>query len=245
LERYASGAPPVTYLPTPSPHPAPLQFLCIKGVIFFTWWQSVIIFYLRAHGIIGNVGDWTSRDVAYGLIDYCIVLEMVGFAIAHSYTFAYTEYLPGSVPTPEMICQQQQQQQQQQQNEALAGGEGSEGEQCADNPRLRNPSLHNRNVASYRPPATLDQPMKFRDALWSSTMPRETLQDIQRLRTGFDSALQEVRRDAGISLPEVAIRSDLQLHDDDDDEAEGANEDAVRHDDRDDDHEDGPAVPFV
>jgi Organic solute transporter Ostalpha len=218
-----------------------VQFLCIKGVIFFTWWQSVIIFYLRAHGIIGNVGDWTSRDVAYGLIDYCIVLEMVGFAIAHSYTFAYTEYLPGSVPTPEMICQQQQQQEQEQ-NEAFANEMG----QCADDARPRNPSLHSRNVSSYRPPATLDQPMKFRDALWSSTMPRETIQDIQRLRTGFDSALQEARRDAGISLPEVAIRSDLQLHDEGDGHEEGeANEDARGDVNPDDDPEDRPAVSFV
>jgi Organic solute transporter Ostalpha len=217
---------------------AVLQFLCIKGVIFFTWWQSVIIFYLRAHGIIGNVGDWTSRDVAYGLIDYCIVLEMVGFAVAHSYTFAYTEYLPGSVPTPEMICQQQQEQ-----SEAFA--EANEAGQCPDNPRVRNPSLHSRDVSSYRPPATLDQPMKFRDALWSSTMPRETIQDIQRLRTGFDSALQEVRRDAGISLPEVTIRNDLELHD----EAEGQEEEATEEDsgdiDQDDDHGEGPAVSFV
>lgn len=197
---------------------------------------------MRAHGIIGNVGDWTSRDVAYGLIDYCVVLEMVGFAIAHSYTFAYTEYLPGSVPTPEMICQQQHQQE----NEAFA--EASETGQCADNARSRNASLRrSRDVSSYRPPATLEQPMKFRDALWSSTMPRETIQDIQRLRTGFDSALQEVRRDAGISLPEVAIRSDLELHDEGEDhvEEDEANEDEGDDVGRDDDPDDRPAVSFV
>ena len=73
------------------------KFLCVKGVVFFTWWQGVIIFYLKAHGLIDDVGDWTGEEVANGLIDYCVCIEMVGFAIAHSYTFTYTEYLPDHV----------------------------------------------------------------------------------------------------------------------------------------------------
>jgi hypothetical protein len=203
---------------------SPVQFLCIKGVIFFTWWQSVLIFYLRAHGVIGNVGDWSSRDVAYGLIDYCVVLEMVGFAIAHGFTFTYTEYLPGSVPTPEMVCQQPQEQQQPLQWSNPGSCEDPSG-LGLEVPTPNNPPLPPPKVSSsyYRPPATLEQPMKFRDALWSSSVPRETIQDIQRLRTGFDSALQEVCRDTGISLPEMEIRSDLELQDDndnDDDEEE-------------------------
>lgn len=155
------------------------KFLCIKGVVFFTWWQSVIIFYLRAHGVIGNLGDWSSEDVAYGLIDYCIVIEMVGFAIAHSYTFTYTEYLPSNLPAARRSTQQ-----------CESGGDSS----------FNNASS---NGTTYRPPATLEHPMKFRDALWSSTMPNEVAEDIQRLRTGFDSALQDAMRGRSISLPEI------------------------------------------
>jgi hypothetical protein len=181
----------------------------------------VLIFYLRAHGVIGAVGDWSSRDVAYGLIDYCVVIEMVGFAIAHGFTFAYTEYLPGSVPTPEMVCRQRQEQEQPLQGSATGpyddpsgGGATEEPRRANSNPPLPPPKASN---SYYRPPATLEQPMKFRDALWSSSVPRETIQDIQRLRTGFDTALQEVLcrdNNTGISLPEMDIRSDLELTDD-------------------------------
>lgn len=126
------------------------KFLCVKGVVFFTWWQGVLIFYLRAHGIIENMGSWSSAEVANGLIDYCIVVEMIGFAIAHSYTFSYKEYLPESIPEiPDA--------------DDLGRAESS--------------------GSGYCPPATLNQPMGFRDAFWSSTVPRETIRDIRGLRT--------------------------------------------------------------
>jgi len=144
------------------------KFLCIKGVVFFTWWQGVAIFYLRDHGIIDKMGSWSSIDVANGLIDYCIVIEMVGFAIAHSYTFTYKEYLPGNLPLPTEELNEDETTQ-------IPTGEGV---------------LARGQSSTYRPPATLHQPMKFKDAFWSSTVPKETLEDIQRLRSGLiDNAL--------------------------------------------------------
>jgi hypothetical protein len=157
------------------------KFLCIKGVVFFTWWQGVIIFYLRDHGIIDRMGAWSSIDVANGLIDYCIVIEMVGFAIAHSYTFTYTEYLPGRLPPPSSA----------QASVANAEDGDDDDDLNGEAPSRRHP---------YRPPATLHRPMKFRDALWSSTVPHETIQDIQRLRAGIDGVLNEANRPRSISL---------------------------------------------
>merc|ERR1712070_1220839 len=86
------------------------KFLCVKGVVFFTWWQGVLIFYLKAHGVIDDVGSWTGDEVANGLIDYCICVEMVGFAIAHSFTFTYKEYLPSTVENAIIEYEQVQQQ---------------------------------------------------------------------------------------------------------------------------------------
>lgn len=134
------------------------KFLCVKGVVFFTWWQSVVIFYLRAHGFIDEVGTWKADDVANGLQDYCICIEMVFFAIAHSYTFTYKEYLPRSPPASinEDYCP----------------------------PNIR----------------TLPNPMGFRDAFWSSTLPKETMEDIQRLRNGVDSVMNQNLSPGGITL---------------------------------------------
>jgi hypothetical protein len=154
------------------------KFLCVKGVVFFTWWQGVVIFYLRAHGIIQNHGAWTSEDVANGLIDYCIVIEMIGFSIAHSYTFTYKEYLPSNL---------------------LEGGtEGGEGPTNTDSNLDGSESSQQRGT--YRPPATLNEPMKFKDAFWSSTLPKETIKDIQRLHSGVDSAMHQAMSPGSISL---------------------------------------------
>ena len=163
------------------------KFLCIKGVVFFTWWQGVIIFYLRDHGIIGAMGPWSSIDVANGFIDYCIVVEMVGFAIAHSYTFTYTEYLPGRFPHSNSI------------NEHTIENEFSQALLLADE-NCPPPLSQHQPGPHYRPPSTLPERMRFRDALWSSTVPHETLQDIQRLRAGVvDSVMNQQLQSRGIS----------------------------------------------
>ena len=135
------------------------KFLCVKGVVFFTWWQSVVIFYLRAHGFIGEIGNWKADDIANGLQDYCVCIEMVFFAIAHSYTFTYKEYLPQSPPSSV-----------------------TNGDYCP--PTIR----------------TLPRPMGFRDAFWESTMPKETISDIQRLRNGVDNVIRQKMSPGSISL---------------------------------------------
>ena len=134
------------------------KFLCIKGVVFFTWWQGVVIFYLRAHGLIADIGDWKADEVANGLIDYCVCVEMVVFAIAHSYTFTYLEYLPS---------------------------------------RFQNAA------EGHSVPRTLQRPMRPQDALWSSTVPRETLTDIQRMRRGVNKVMTEAASPGSISMKHV------------------------------------------
>eukprot|EP00519_Triparma_laevis_P013230 CAMPEP_0182491128 /NCGR_PEP_ID=MMETSP1321-20130603/714_1 /TAXON_ID=91990 /ORGANISM="Bolidomonas sp., Strain RCC1657" /LENGTH=394 /DNA_ID=CAMNT_0024693385 /DNA_START=245 /DNA_END=1429 /DNA_ORIENTATION=+ len=68
------------------------KFACVKGVVFFTWWQGVGIAVLQNYGIIHERGTWSQDDVADGLQDYLITVEMLFFAVAHMYTFSYTEY---------------------------------------------------------------------------------------------------------------------------------------------------------
>jgi hypothetical protein len=165
------------------------KFLCVKGVVFFTWWQGVVIFYLRAHGVIQGHGTWSSEDVANGLINYCIVIEMIGFAIAHSYTFTYKEYLPSNLP-PE-VC-------------AGEGGPNDNGNGSDMNLERSESSGHREG---YVPPATLHEPMKFKDAFWSSTLPNETIKDIQRLHSGVDNAMHQAMSPGSISLREISLHS--------------------------------------
>jgi len=51
----------------------------------------------------------------------------------------------------------------------------------------------NNSDEEYQPPVirTLHAPMGFRDALWSSSVPEETIQDISKLRNGVQETLMQ------------------------------------------------------
>ncbi|KAL3763554.1 hypothetical protein ACHAW5_008097 [Stephanodiscus triporus] len=193
------------------------KFLCVKGVIFFTFWQDVGIYFLRSHGFIGDVGNWSGDDVAGGIIDYLVCVEMVFFSIGHLFTFTYKEYLPEG-----MDCEDGKSgtsligwlfdgidKRRRKRNLISNGSGGGDDRRSA----LRSALLSHRrddgeedeediepcidedgNIAEesptyrYRPPASsslgfskLEDPLSLREALWSSTVPRETLDDIKRL----------------------------------------------------------------
>lgn len=169
------------------------KFLCVKGVVFFTWWQGVLIFYLKAHGIIDDIGSWTGEDVANGLIDYCICVEMVGFAIAHSFTFTYTEYMPSTVQ--EAIAGYEEVQQLNSDRSSANGISGSNHD--SEN------SLSELQTPFYHPPEILARPMTSKDAFWSSTLPSETLHDIRRLQNGVNHAAARVSDAGTISLRDL------------------------------------------
>lgn len=182
------------------------KFLCVKGVVFFTWWQGVFIYFLRSHGFIGDVGSWSGDEVAGGIIDYLICVEMVFFSIGHMFTFTYKEYLPEGM--------------EERKKSGIVGWlfEGVDKRRRTTNhnssgnldgnfngnqpPTLQSALLEgeedvtpcideNGNIAEssyYRAPRTssgsgfdkLEDPLSLREAFWSSTVPRETLDDIKR-----------------------------------------------------------------
>ena len=86
---------------------------------------------------------------------------MFCFAIAHSFTFTYKEYLPGRID------------------------DGSGAYNGSGNSSSREGEI-SLDYTEFRPPVirTLNTPMGFRDAFWSSTVPNETLNDIKRFRNG-------------------------------------------------------------
>ncbi|CAE6405312.1 unnamed protein product [Rhizoctonia solani] len=72
------------------------KFLCVKGILFFSFWQSIFISFLVSIGIIKHLGTYTDTEhISLAITDTLICYEMPFFAIAHSYAFStadYTEY---------------------------------------------------------------------------------------------------------------------------------------------------------
>ncbi|KAM9426766.1 transmembrane protein 184C-like isoform 1-T1 [Pholidichthys leucotaenia] len=72
------------------------KFLCVKLVVFVSFWQAVLIAILVKVGVISDkhTWDWDSVEaVATGLQDFIICIEMFLAAIAHHYTFTYKPYV--------------------------------------------------------------------------------------------------------------------------------------------------------
>lgn len=82
------------------------KFLCVKGVIFFTYWQGVGIALLVAFGVIKARDSWTTYDtddVAAGLQEFLICVEMFVAALAHAYAFAPRDYSDPLHPPQSMV----------------------------------------------------------------------------------------------------------------------------------------------
>jgi len=70
------------------------KFLCVKGILFFSFWQSIGISILVAAGAISHLGPYTdSERISVGLTDMLICFEMPLFAIAHLYAFSFKDFV--------------------------------------------------------------------------------------------------------------------------------------------------------
>ncbi|KAM5194500.1 transmembrane protein 184C isoform 2-T2 [Mantella aurantiaca] len=72
------------------------KFLCVKLVVFVSFWQAVLIALMVKVGIISDqqLWNWKSvKEVATGLQDFIICVEMFLAAIAHHFSFSYKPYV--------------------------------------------------------------------------------------------------------------------------------------------------------
>lgn len=85
------------------------KFLCIKLVLFFSFWQSVGIAALVKGGVIKQQEGWTNgytvASVATGLQDFIICIEMFFAAIWHVYAFSHEEFMDPDQRTHLTFCQ--------------------------------------------------------------------------------------------------------------------------------------------
>jgi len=70
------------------------KFLCVKGIVFFTFWQSVLIAILVHFNLIPPTAKWTSENLAISLQDFIICIEMVIFAGLHIWAFKTSDFDP-------------------------------------------------------------------------------------------------------------------------------------------------------
>jgi len=70
------------------------KFLCVKGILFFSFWQAIGISLLASVGAIKKLGPYTDKEhISLGLTDTLICFEMPFFAIAHLAAFSHRDYI--------------------------------------------------------------------------------------------------------------------------------------------------------
>merc|ERR1712154_479194 len=69
------------------------KFLCIKGVVFFAFWQGILLQILEHFEIVHSDKWYTEEEVAEAIQNLLICMEMgLLFAPIHSYAFPYAPY---------------------------------------------------------------------------------------------------------------------------------------------------------
>jgi len=68
------------------------KFLCVKGVVFFTFWQDVLIIILAHLGIIKPTFSYSVSSIELGLQSFIICIEMFLFSVAHLFAFRLSEF---------------------------------------------------------------------------------------------------------------------------------------------------------
>lgn len=75
------------------------KFLCVKFVVFFCFWQSVVIAIFAKFGLIPRTEfyDYNVEDIAKALQDFIICIEMFLAAIMHYFAFSHKPFIdPGA-----------------------------------------------------------------------------------------------------------------------------------------------------
>ncbi|KAI7652314.1 DUF300-domain-containing protein, partial [Hortaea werneckii] len=79
------------------------KFICIKGIIFASWWQGFFLSILVWLGAIPSVGGgYTADNLAAAIQDALICFEMPLFALSHWYAFSWKDYADRTISDARM-----------------------------------------------------------------------------------------------------------------------------------------------
>ena len=74
------------------------KFLCVKAIIFASYWQGFLLSILVWVGALpDNVQGYTPDNLAAAIQDALICIEMPGFAMAHWYAFSWQDFADNKV----------------------------------------------------------------------------------------------------------------------------------------------------
>jgi hypothetical protein len=71
------------------------KFLCIKAVIFLSFWQGILIAILASMGFLPKFDYWSEAEAPTGLQDLLVCMEMLLVAFAHKFCFPSDEFAFG------------------------------------------------------------------------------------------------------------------------------------------------------
>jgi hypothetical protein len=75
-----------------APHKPGLKVACIKLVIFFSFWQSILISFLVSSGTITPSKKIQYQDIKIGIPSMLLCVEMAVFAVLHIFAFKWQPY---------------------------------------------------------------------------------------------------------------------------------------------------------
>jgi hypothetical protein len=78
------------------------KFLCIKLIIFASYWQGFFLSILVFLGAIPSGKEYTPDNIAAAIQDALICCEMPAFAIAHWYAFSWKDYADVTISAARM-----------------------------------------------------------------------------------------------------------------------------------------------
>ncbi|KND02010.1 uncharacterized protein SPPG_02515 [Spizellomyces punctatus DAOM BR117] len=68
------------------------KFICVKSIVFLTFYQGLGIAFLVWAGLIRDKGGYSGSNLALALQDFLICVEMPFLAMLHWYAFPWTDY---------------------------------------------------------------------------------------------------------------------------------------------------------